>query len=33
MLAGGLGLRVGADRPKQLLDLAGRSVLQRSVAA
>jgi 2-C-methyl-D-erythritol 4-phosphate cytidylyltransferase len=33
VLAGGLGLRVGADRPKQLLDLAGRSVLQRSVAA
>lgn len=33
VLAGGLGLRVGADRPKQLLDLAGRSVLQRSVSA
>lgn len=32
VLAGGLGLRVGADRPKQLLDLGGRSVLQRSLA-
>jgi 2-C-methyl-D-erythritol 4-phosphate cytidylyltransferase len=32
VLAGGLGLRVGADRPKQLLDLDGRSVLQRSLA-
>lgn len=33
VLAGGLGLRVGADRPKQLLELGGRTVLERSVAA
>ncbi|WP_375000316.1 2-C-methyl-D-erythritol 4-phosphate cytidylyltransferase [Aeromicrobium sp. CTD01-1L150] len=33
VLAGGVGLRVGADRPKQLLDLAGRTVLERSLAA
>ncbi|HYB93881.1 MAG TPA: 2-C-methyl-D-erythritol 4-phosphate cytidylyltransferase [Vicinamibacterales bacterium] len=31
--AGGRGLRVGADRPKQFLDIAGRSLLQRSIAA
>lgn len=33
VLAGGLGLRVGADRPKQLLDLGGRTVLRRSLDA
>lgn len=33
VLAGGLGRRVGADRPKQLLELGGRTVLERSVAA
>ncbi|HYE85453.1 MAG TPA: 2-C-methyl-D-erythritol 4-phosphate cytidylyltransferase [Vicinamibacterales bacterium] len=31
--AGGRGLRVGADRPKQFLDIGGRSILQMSVAA
>jgi 2-C-methyl-D-erythritol 4-phosphate cytidylyltransferase/2-C-methyl-D-erythritol 2,4-cyclodiphosphate synthase len=33
IVAGGKGARLGADLPKQLLDLAGRSMLQRSVAA
>jgi 2-C-methyl-D-erythritol 4-phosphate cytidylyltransferase/2-C-methyl-D-erythritol 2,4-cyclodiphosphate synthase len=31
--AGGRGARLGADVPKQLLDLRGRSVLQRSIDA
>ena len=31
--AGGRGVRVGADRPKQFVDLDGRSILERSVAA
>jgi len=31
--AGGRGLRVGADQPKQFLDIDGRSILERSVAA
>jgi 2-C-methyl-D-erythritol 4-phosphate cytidylyltransferase/2-C-methyl-D-erythritol 2,4-cyclodiphosphate synthase len=31
--AGGRGLRLGADRPKQFLDLGGRSILELSVAA
>jgi 2-C-methyl-D-erythritol 4-phosphate cytidylyltransferase/2-C-methyl-D-erythritol 2,4-cyclodiphosphate synthase len=31
--AGGRGSRVGADRPKQFLDIAGRSLLDLSVAA
>jgi 2-C-methyl-D-erythritol 4-phosphate cytidylyltransferase/2-C-methyl-D-erythritol 2,4-cyclodiphosphate synthase len=31
--AGGLGTRLGAGTPKQFLDLGGRSVLERSVAA
>jgi 2-C-methyl-D-erythritol 4-phosphate cytidylyltransferase/2-C-methyl-D-erythritol 2,4-cyclodiphosphate synthase len=31
--AGGRGLRVGADQPKQFLDIGGRSILERSVAA
>jgi 2-C-methyl-D-erythritol 4-phosphate cytidylyltransferase/2-C-methyl-D-erythritol 2,4-cyclodiphosphate synthase len=31
--AGGRGLRFGADRPKQLLSLGGRSILERSVDA
>jgi 2-C-methyl-D-erythritol 4-phosphate cytidylyltransferase/2-C-methyl-D-erythritol 2,4-cyclodiphosphate synthase len=31
--AGGAGLRLGAGVPKQLLDLGGTSILQRSVAA
>src|SRR4030095_6823879 len=29
--AGGRGSRFGADRPKQLLELGGRSMLQRSL--
>jgi ribitol-5-phosphate 2-dehydrogenase (NADP+) / D-ribitol-5-phosphate cytidylyltransferase len=33
VLAGGAGHRFGADRPKQLLTLAGRTVLEWSVAA
>lgn len=33
IVAGGRGARLGADLPKQLLDLGGRSMLQRSVAA
>jgi 2-C-methyl-D-erythritol 4-phosphate cytidylyltransferase/2-C-methyl-D-erythritol 2,4-cyclodiphosphate synthase len=31
--AGGAGRRLGADRPKQLLEVNGRSILQRSVEA
>ena len=31
--AGGRGVRVGADRPKQFVDLDGRSILEKSVAA
>jgi 2-C-methyl-D-erythritol 4-phosphate cytidylyltransferase/2-C-methyl-D-erythritol 2,4-cyclodiphosphate synthase len=31
--AGGTGRRLGADRPKQLLEVGGRSLLQRSVEA
>lgn len=33
IVAGGCGARFGAERPKQYLDLAGRSVLHRSVSA
>ncbi len=31
--AGGRGLRLGADRPKQFLEIDGRSILETSVAA
>jgi 2-C-methyl-D-erythritol 4-phosphate cytidylyltransferase len=31
--AGGRGHRLGADRPKQFLDIGGRSILEMSVAA
>lgn len=31
--AGGRGVRLGADRPKQFLDLGGRSILDLSIAA
>jgi 2-C-methyl-D-erythritol 4-phosphate cytidylyltransferase/2-C-methyl-D-erythritol 2,4-cyclodiphosphate synthase len=31
--AGGRGVRLGADRPKQFLDIGGRSILELSVAA
>ena len=31
--AGGRGARLGADRPKQFLDLAGATILDRSVEA
>lgn len=31
--AGGRGLRLGADRPKQFLDIGGRSILELSIAA
>jgi 2-C-methyl-D-erythritol 4-phosphate cytidylyltransferase/2-C-methyl-D-erythritol 2,4-cyclodiphosphate synthase len=33
LAAGGRGVRLGADRPKQLLELAGRPILQRSLDA
>ncbi len=33
LAAGGLGTRLGADRPKQFLDLHGRSLLELSLAA
>ena len=33
LAAGGHGVRLGADRPKQLLGLAGRPILQRSLEA
>jgi len=31
--AGGRGLRLGGDRPKQLLEVGGRTILERSVSA
>ena len=31
--AGGRGVRLGADRPKQFLDIGGRSILELSIAA
>lgn len=33
IVAGGRGARMGADRPKQLLPVGGRTLLERSVAA
>ena len=33
LLAGGSGARMGADRPKQLLELGGRTVLEHSLIA
>lgn len=33
IVAGGRGTRLGAEQPKQLLDIGGRSMLQRSVDA
>ena len=33
LAAGGVGTRLGADRPKQFLDLHGRSLLELSLAA
>jgi 2-C-methyl-D-erythritol 4-phosphate cytidylyltransferase/2-C-methyl-D-erythritol 2,4-cyclodiphosphate synthase len=33
IVAAGRGERLGADRPKQLLDIGGRSILERSVRA
>jgi 2-C-methyl-D-erythritol 4-phosphate cytidylyltransferase / 2-C-methyl-D-erythritol 2,4-cyclodiphosphate synthase len=33
LAAGGIGARVGAERPKQFLDLGGRSMLELSLAA
>lgn len=33
IVAGGQGTRMGANRPKQLLELGGRTLLQQSVAA
>ncbi|WP_046469762.1 IspD/TarI family cytidylyltransferase [Allosalinactinospora lopnorensis] len=33
VLAGGVGVRMGGQRPKQLLPLAGRAVIEHSVAA
>lgn len=33
ILAGGTGSRMGADRPKQFLDLNGRMVIERSIDA
>lgn len=33
LLAGGVGARFGAERPKQLLSIAGQTVLEHSVAA
>ena len=33
ILAGGSGRRMGGEKPKQLLELAGRTVLERSVDA
>lgn len=33
ILAGGTGSRMGADRPKQFLEIEGRSVIERSIDA
>ncbi|MET9780145.1 IspD/TarI family cytidylyltransferase [Nocardiopsis alba] len=33
VLAGGVGSRMGAPRPKQLLSLEGRTIIERSIAA
>jgi 2-C-methyl-D-erythritol 4-phosphate cytidylyltransferase len=33
VLAGGVGTRIGADRPKQLLRIAGRTILEWAVSA
>jgi 2-C-methyl-D-erythritol 4-phosphate cytidylyltransferase len=33
VLAGGVGTRIGADRPKQLLSIAGRTILEWAVSA
>jgi 2-C-methyl-D-erythritol 4-phosphate cytidylyltransferase len=33
VLAGGAGLRMGVGRPKQLLELSGRTLLERAVSA
>jgi len=33
VLAGGVGSRVGADRPKQFLEIVGRMVIERSIDA
>ncbi|GAB3208869.1 IspD/TarI family cytidylyltransferase [Marinactinospora thermotolerans] len=33
VLAGGVGTRMGGDRPKQLLSLAGRPIIEHSIAA
>ena len=33
ILAGGTGTRVGGDRPKQFLDINGRSIIERSIDA
>ena len=33
ILAGGTGTRVGGDKPKQFLDLDGRSIIERSIDA
>ena len=33
IVAGGRGARMGSDRPKQLLSVGGRTLLERSVAA
>lgn len=32
LLAGGIGSRVGADRPKQLIPVAGKSILEHALA-
>lgn len=33
VLAGGVGARIGHDEPKQLIELAGRTILEHSIAA
>ena len=33
ILAGGTGSRMGTDKPKQFLDIEGRSVIERSIDA
>ena len=33
VLAGGAGLRMGVGRPKQLLELSGRTLLERAISA